>query len=55
MGGFKMTLAVGPPEEGRYFNALTRVNGWRLTQGRLELMKGDEVLLVFQRAGGRPG
>ena len=36
-------------QESRYFSTLRHVTGWRLRRGRLELLRDENVVLVFAR------
>lgn len=50
-GALAATRMAGPPElmtlEQAYLEALSRVDGWRMRDGRLQLLAGDTVLMGF--------
>jgi heat shock protein HslJ len=42
-------VCIGSYDENAFMNLLRRVNSFRSTGGRIELMNGNDVLLVFSR------
>ncbi len=51
-GALAATRMAGPPEmmaaEQIYLEALSRVDGWRMREGRLELLMGETVLMGLE-------
>lgn len=42
-------VCIGEANEGAFLDALKNVNAYKTSNGQLELMNGDDVLLVFQK------